>query len=224
MQTISCTSQSAIQRIKGGWGLFRRRKQGTFYSDQLLWGSLFTEIPPATTKIVEVLRLPFCCSLHTLNTVMWQDVPSSAAQGGMVSERNSMIDSVIIVVLSWDVVSLYYASLSFLLAFYVCAIFTLSNSFCMPSKTLLWLKPQKGIPGDLVIKSLSALQETQKTWVQSLSREDPLKEGMAIHSSILAWRIPWTEEPGRQTIRLLRVRYDWSDETQQAPKSGEPLL
>ena len=35
-----------------------------------------------------------------------------------------------------------------------------------------------------------------KTWVQSLDREDPLKEGMATHCNILAWRIPWTEEPG----------------------------
>ena len=37
----------------------------------------------------------------------------------------------------------------------------------------------------------------QKTRVRSLGREDPLEEGMAIHSSILSWRIPWTEEPGR---------------------------
>ena len=36
----------------------------------------------------------------------------------------------------------------------------------------------------------------QETWVQSLSWEDPLEEGMATHSGILAWRIPWTEEPG----------------------------
>ena len=36
----------------------------------------------------------------------------------------------------------------------------------------------------------------QKTWVQSLHWEDPLEEGMATHSSILPWRIPWTEEPG----------------------------
>ena len=36
-----------------------------------------------------------------------------------------------------------------------------------------------------------------ETWVQSLSQEDPLEKGMATHSSILAWRIPWTEEPGR---------------------------
>ena len=43
-----------------------------------------------------------------------------------------------------------------------------------------------------MVKNLSAVQETQ---VRSLGWEDPLEEGMAIHSSILAWRIPWTEEP-----------------------------
>ena len=44
-----------------------------------------------------------------------------------------------------------------------------------------------------MVKNLPAIQET---WVQSLGQEDPLEKGMAIHSSILAWRIPWTEEPG----------------------------
>ena len=39
------------------------------------------------------------------------------------------------------------------------------------------------------------MQEMQETWVQSLSQEDPLKEAMATHSSVLAWRIPWTEKP-----------------------------
>ena len=43
------------------------------------------------------------------------------------------------------------------------------------------------------IKSLPAVQDTQ---VRSLGQEDPLEKGMATHSSILAWRIPWTEEPG----------------------------
>ena len=46
------------------------------------------------------------------------------------------------------------------------------------------------------VKNMPAKQETQETWVQSLGFEDPLEEGMTIHSSILAWRIPWTEEPG----------------------------
>ena len=40
------------------------------------------------------------------------------------------------------------------------------------------------------------LLEMWETWVRSLRREDPLEEGMATHSSVLAWRIPWTEEPG----------------------------
>ena len=48
----------------------------------------------------------------------------------------------------------------------------------------------------------------QETWVQSLGWEDPLEEGMAIHCSILAWRIPWTEEPGGlQSIESQRVRH-----------------
>ena len=48
-----------------------------------------------------------------------------------------------------------------------------------------------------------------ETWVQSLRWEDPLEEEMAIHSSILAWRIPWTEEPGGlQTTGSQRVRHD----------------
>ena len=46
-------------------------------------------------------------------------------------------------------------------------------------------------------------------WLRSLGWEDPLEEDMAIHSSILAWRIPWTEEPGRlQSIGSQRVGYD----------------
>ena len=50
-----------------------------------------------------------------------------------------------------------------------------------------------GIPGGSGVKNLPAMQET---WVRSLGGENPLKEEMATHSSILAWRIPWTEEPG----------------------------
>ena len=46
-------------------------------------------------------------------------------------------------------------------------------------------------------KNLPAMQETQETWVQPLGQDDPLEEEMATHSSILAWRIPWTEQPGR---------------------------
>ena len=49
----------------------------------------------------------------------------------------------------------------------------------------------------------------QETWVHSLDWEDPLEEEMATHSSILGWRIPWTEEPGGlQSMGLQRVRHD----------------
>ena len=51
-------------------------------------------------------------------------------------------------------------------------------------------------PGGSAVKNLPAMQEVQETWVQSLGREDPLEEDVATHSSVLAWRIPWTEEPG----------------------------
>ena len=63
-----------------------------------------------------------------------------------------------------------------------------------------------GFPDDSDSKESPAMQET---WVQSLGREDPLEKGMATHSSILAWRIPWTEEPGGlQSIGSQRVRHD----------------
>ena len=47
------------------------------------------------------------------------------------------------------------------------------------------------------VKNLPTMQETQETQVLALGWKDPLEEEMATHSSILAWRIPWTEEPGR---------------------------
>ena len=48
-----------------------------------------------------------------------------------------------------------------------------------------------------MVKNLPAMQETQEMWVRSLDQEDPLEKEMATYSSILAWRIPRTEEPGR---------------------------
>ena len=56
------------------------------------------------------------------------------------------------------------------------------------------------------------MQETEEMQVWSLGGEDPLEEGMAIYPSILAWRIPWTEEPeGLQFMRSQRVGHNWSD-------------
>ena len=66
-----------------------------------------------------------------------------------------------------------------------------------------------GLPGGSAIKNLPAMQEPQEMWVQSLGREDPLEEGTATHSGILAWRIPRTEEPGGlQSTLVQRVRHD----------------
>ena len=53
-----------------------------------------------------------------------------------------------------------------------------------------------GFPDGSVVKNLPAMQEPQEMQVRSLGQEDPLEEGMATHSSILAWRIPRTENPG----------------------------
>ena len=59
-----------------------------------------------------------------------------------------------------------------------------------------------------MVKTLPAMQ---KTWVRSMTWEDPLEEGMATHSSILAWRIPGTEEPGGlQSMESQTVGHDWA--------------
>jgi len=69
-----------------------------------------------------------------------------------------------------------------------------------------------GFPGDLVVKNLPVMQELQETWVGSLGQEDPLEEGMATRSSILAWRIQWTEEPGGlQSLGSQTAGHNWSD-------------
>ena len=63
-----------------------------------------------------------------------------------------------------------------------------------------------------MVKNLPAMQELLETWVQSLGREDPLEKEMTTHSTILAWEIPWTEEPGRlQSEESRRVGQNRSD-------------
>ena len=60
-----------------------------------------------------------------------------------------------------------------------------------------------------MVKNPHANAEDIRTWVQPLGQEDPLEEGMATHSSILFWRIPWTEEPGGlQSMGSQRVGHD----------------
>ena len=64
-----------------------------------------------------------------------------------------------------------------------------------------------GFSGGSVVKNLPAMQ---KMWVRSLGQEDPLEEEMATHSSIPAWEIAWTEEPGiLQSMRSQRVEHSW---------------
>ena len=67
-----------------------------------------------------------------------------------------------------------------------------------------------GFPGGLVVKNVRVMQET---WVEFLGLEDPLEEEMATYSSILAWKIPWAEEPGRLwSVGSQRVRRDRATE------------
>ena len=63
---------------------------------------------------------------------------------------------------------------------------------------------------NLILRGSRKLPTMQETQVQPLCQEDPLEKGMATHSSVLAWRIPWTEEAGGlHSIRLQRVRHVW---------------
>ena len=71
-----------------------------------------------------------------------------------------------------------------------------------------------GFPGGSEVKNLPAqFEEMQDTWVCFRGWEDLLEEEMATHSSILAWKVPWTEEPGRlESMEFQRVRYDLATE------------
>ena len=66
-----------------------------------------------------------------------------------------------------------------------------------------------GMVASLVAQTVKSLPTMWETWVQSLGREDPLKKEMATHSSTLAWKIPWMEEPGRrQSVGSQRVGHN----------------
>ena len=84
----------------------------------------------------------------------------------------------------------------------------LTNSYYTHCCDLLQLRTS------LVVQTVKNLPAMQETWVQSLGQEDPLEKGMATHSSILVWRIPWTEEPDRlQSMGSQRVGRDWRTNT-----------
>ena len=83
------------------------------------------------------------------------------------------------------------------------------KGFHHPEAFLEYCYPGTNFPGGSVVKNLPAMQENQETRTQSLGWEDPLEKEMATHSSMLAWKIPWTEEPGRlQSVWSQRVGQD----------------
>ena len=91
-------------------------------------------------------------------------------------------------------------------------VFTNPEAFWTPSFSFWYfIEASLGFPDGSAAKNLPAVQEIQESLVWSLGWEDPLEGGMTTHSSILTWRIPWTEEPGRLRSTGLRVRHDWSD-------------
>ena len=65
-----------------------------------------------------------------------------------------------------------------------------------------------GFPGGSAVKNLAAMKELQEMRVRSLGHEDPLEKDMATHSSSLAWRIPWKEEPGR--LQSMASQRSWT--------------
>ena len=77
---------------------------------------------------------------------------------------------------------------------------------------IIFVLPFQWVGASLVAQRLKRLPPMQETRVRSLGQEDPLEKEMVTHSSILAWRIPWMEKPGRlQSMGSQRVRHDWAD-------------
>ena len=89
-----------------------------------------------------------------------------------------------------------------------------SHFFPFSKSFLVYPKLHMGFPSGSVVNNLSA----NAVWVRSLGWEDPLEKEMATYSSILAWKIPWTEEPGRlPSIGLQRIRHGLVAKQQQTP-------
>ena len=80
----------------------------------------------------------------------------------------------------------------------------------------------------LAVRTCPPVQEMSETWVRSLGQEDPLEEGMAAHSSIPAWRIPWTEEPDKLQSMVLQsqdgARVRMHTHTHPLPPTSQFLL
>ena len=80
-------------------------------------------------------------------------------------------------------------------------------------KAIIWSR-NRGWRASLVAQTVKNPPAVQETWVWSLGQEDPLKKGTATHSSVLDWRIPRTEEPGRLPLHgVAKVEHDWAPNT-----------
>ena len=108
-----------------------------------------------------------------------------------------------------EIEPMFLTSLPFILGY-----FTSSGTWEVPIFSVYsnnYLSNSIEMQASLVAQRLKHLPEMQETWVQSLSLEDPLEKEMATHSSPLACRISWREEPGRlQSMGSQRVRHDWA--------------
>ena len=140
------------------------------------------------------MAIPFYILTHDA----WERVPLHTNQSAMLSVFCvSHSDMYAVVSHSGFIVQNLGPVISLSLSVYLCSSHWTFNHF------LIYL-----FPADSVVKNLPANARVQETWVWYLGREDPLEEYTETHSSILAWRIPWTEEPGGiQSIRLQRVRH-----------------
>ena len=88
-----------------------------------------------------------------------------------------------------------------------------SRPFQIPEAIIMWHVRNKPFCNwtSLVAQTVKRLSTMRETWVWSLGREDPLEKEMAFHSSTIAWKIPWTEEPDRlQSMGSERVGHDWA--------------
>ena len=95
-------------------------------------------------------------------------------------------------------------------SFICCCQFLLSSFICSIFLCLFILSNLLYLRSSLVAQMVKHLSTMWETWVWSLGQEDPLEKEMGIHSSTIAWKIPWTEEPGwLQSMGSQRVRHDW---------------
>ena len=86
--------------------------------------------------------------------------------------------------------------------------FSVDGWGCVSSLLFIWGQTMVG--ASLVAQRVKCLPTMLETWVRSLGQEDPLEKEMAAHSRMLAWKIPWTEKPGRlQSMGSQRVGHDW---------------